>query len=47
MGVVTAIAAGVGLIASGRASKKAERGFCKKCGASILFKMNKSNIISI
>ena len=30
-----------------KSSKKAERGFCKKCGASILFKMNKSNIISI
>ena len=30
-----------------KSSKKAQRGFCKKCGASILFKMNKSNIISI
>ena len=28
-------------------STKAKRGFCKKCGASILFRMNKSNIISI
>ena len=30
-----------------KSSKKAQRGFCKKCGASILFKMNKSNTISI
>ena len=30
-----------------KSSKKAQRGFCKKCGASIFFKMNKSNIISI
>ena len=30
-----------------KSSKKAQRGFCKKCGASILFRMNKSNIISI
>ena len=30
-----------------KSSKRAQRGFCKKCGASILFKMNKSNIISI
>ena len=30
-----------------KSSKKAKRGFCKKCGASIFFKMNKSNIISI
>ena len=28
-------------------SKGVKRGFCKKCGASIFFKMNKSNIISI
>jgi len=30
-----------------KSSKKAQRGFCKKCGASIFFKMNKSPIISI
>ena len=30
-----------------KSSKKAQRGFCKKCGSSILFKMNNSNIISI
>jgi len=30
-----------------KSSKKVKRGFCKKCGASIFFKMNKSNIISI
>ena len=30
-----------------RSSKKAKRGFCKKCGASIFFKMNKSHTISI
>jgi len=30
-----------------KSSKKAKRGFCKKCGASIFFKMNKSDIISI
>jgi len=30
-----------------KSSNKAQRGFCKKCGASILFKMNKSNTISI
>jgi len=30
-----------------KSSKKAQRGFCKKCGASIFFKMNKSSTISI
>ena len=30
-----------------KSSKKAQRGFCKKCGASIFFKMNKSDNISI
>ncbi len=30
-----------------KSSKKAQRGFCKKCGASIFFKMNKSDVISI
>ena len=30
-----------------RSSKKAKRGFCKKCGASMFFKFLGSNIISI
>ena len=30
-----------------KSSKKAQRGFCKTCGASIFFKRHKSNIISI
>ena len=30
-----------------KSSKKAQRGFCKRCGASIFFKMNKSSTISI
>ena len=30
-----------------KSSKKAKRGFCKKCGASIFFKMDKSDVISI
>ena len=30
-----------------RSSKRAKRGFCKKCGASLFFKFLKSNNISI
>ena len=30
-----------------RSSKKAKRGFCSRCGASIFFKINKSKTISI
>ena len=30
-----------------KSSKKAKRGFCKKCGASLFFKFLKSNNISI
>ena len=30
-----------------KSSKKAKRGFCSKCGASIFFKFNKSKNISI
>tara|TARA_Y100000591_G_scaffold79291_1_gene66435 strand:+ start:525 stop:923 length:399 start_codon:yes stop_codon:yes gene_type:complete len=30
-----------------KSSKKAKRGFCSRCGASIFFKVNKSNTTSI
>ena len=30
-----------------RSSKRAQRGFCSRCGASIFFKVNKSKTISI
>ena len=30
-----------------KSSKRAKRGFCKKCGASLFFKVMKSNIIHI
>ena len=30
-----------------KSSKRAKRGFCKKCGASLFFKVMKSNIVHI